>query len=75
MIMKEQNILIAHPKTNEQLKALKAFMEALEIKFEMAKESPYDPEFEEKILESRKQVREGKVTRVKKEDLKEFLGL
>lgn len=73
--MKSNNILIAHPKTKEELKALKAFMEALKIKFEMAKESPYDPEFVEKVLESRKQVREGEVTRVKKEDLKEFLGL
>ena len=74
-VMKEPNILIAHPKNNEQLKALKAFMEALKIKFEMAKESPYDPEFVEKILESQKQAKQGKVTRVKKENLKEFLGL
>ncbi|TVQ81893.1 MAG: hypothetical protein EA358_00220 [Flavobacteriales bacterium] len=73
--MKSNKILIAHPKTNKELKALKAFMEALKIKFEMAKESPYDPEFIEKVLESRQQVREGKVTRLKKEDLKEFLGL
>ena len=60
--MKEPNILIAHPKTNEQLKALKAFMEALKIKFEMAKESPYDPEFVEKIRKSRKDFKEGKGT-------------
>lgn len=49
--MKEAKILIAHPKNNEQLEALKAFMQALKIKFEMAKESPYDSEFVKKIQE------------------------
>ena len=73
--MKAENTLIVHTKNSKELKVIKAFMEALKIKFEMAKESPYDPEFVEKVLESRKQVMEGKVTRVKKEDLKEFLGL
>ncbi len=58
--MKSNKILIAHPKTNEELKALKAFMEALKIKFEMAKESPYDREFIEKIQKSRKDFKEGK---------------
>jgi uncharacterized membrane protein (DUF106 family) len=60
--MKSNKILIAHPKTNEELKALKAFMEALKIKFEMAKESPYDREFIEKIQKSRKDFKEGKGT-------------
>jgi adenylate kinase family enzyme len=73
--MKEQTILIAHPETIEQLSALKAFMHELKIKFETAEESPYDPEFVEKILESHKQAKQGKVTRVKKENLKAFLGL
>lgn len=35
----------------------------------------YDPEFVAKIKESQQQAVEGKVTRVKKEDLKAFLGL
>jgi hypothetical protein len=35
----------------------------------------YDPDFVEKILESREQAKNGKVTRVKKEDLNEFLGV
>lgn len=73
--MKTQDILIAHPKTIDQVNALKAFMQALKIKFEVSKEEAYDPDFVAKIEESRRQVREGKVTRVKKEDLKEFLGL
>ena len=55
--------------------ALKDFMRALKIKFEVSGEEGYDPAFEEKVLESRKQAQEGKTIRVKKENLKEFLGL
>ncbi len=73
--MKTQDIFIAHPETNEQVNALKAFMQALKIKFEVSSEENYNPEFVEKVLESRQQAKEGKVTRIKKENLKEFLGL
>lgn len=73
--MKSKNIFIARPKTADQVNALKAFMQALKIKYEVSKEESYNAEFVEKILESQKQVKEGKVTRVKKENLKEFLGL
>lgn len=73
--MKSQDIFIAHPKTNEEVNALKSILKALKIKFEITKEIPYNSEFVEKIQESRKQARDGKVTRVKKENLKEFLGL
>ena len=69
------DIVIAHPGTVEQINALQAFMQALKIKFEISREETYDPEFVEKVLESRQQAGEGKVTRVKKENLKEFLGL
>lgn len=34
-----------------------------------AEQSPYDPEFVAKILESKKQAREGRVTAIKTEDL------
>jgi len=73
--MKTQGVFIAHPQTTEQINALQAFMQALKIKFEVHKEESYDSEFVQKIFESRQQVREGKVTRVKKENFKEFLGL
>ena len=73
--MRTQGIVIAHPGTVEQINALQAFMQALKIKFEISREETYDPEFVEKVLESRQQAGEGKVTRVKKENLKEFLGL
>lgn len=72
--MKTSDIFIAHPKTEEQVSALKAFMNALNIDFTISK-NVYDPDFVEKILESREQAKNGKVTRVKKEDLNEFLGV
>ncbi len=73
--MKSENTFIIHPETTEQENALKAFVKALKMKFEIAREKPYDPDFVAKINESRQQVKEGKTTRVRKEDLKAFLGL
>lgn len=58
-----------------QIEAIKAFMKALKIKFEVSKEQPYNPEFVEKIEKSKQEFKEGKSTRVKKEDLQSFLGL
>lgn len=52
--------LIAHPNNNEQLKALKAFMQALEIKFETTKEKPYNSEFVDMILQADKDFEKGK---------------
>ena len=71
--MKTQDIFIAHPQTSEQVSALKAFLQALKIKFEVAKGNSYSPEFVAKIMESKKQIAEGKFTEVKKEDLKAFI--
>lgn len=73
--MKTQDIFIAHPKTEEEQNALMAFLQALKITFEVSKKDSYNPEFTKKILESIKQASEGKVTRVEKENLKEYLGL
>ena len=73
--MRTQDIFIAHPNTLEQVNALQAFMQALKINFEISKTEDYNPDFVEKVLESRQQAKDGKVTRVEKENLKEFLGL
>ena len=51
--------VIMHPKSKEQLSALKAFAKALKVEFETSKSS-YNPEFVSKIKESKKQVEEGK---------------
>jgi len=67
--------LIVEPKNRKQLQAIKAVLKALDISFRTGEESLYDPEFVAKIKKSEQQVKEGKVTRVKKEELKNFLGL
>jgi len=70
-----QSILVAYPKTVEQISALEAFMHDLKITFEVSEKGSYNPEFVEKVLESRWQARNGRVARVEKEGLKELLGL
>lgn len=60
-----------------QIDALKAFLTALKIKFEIEgkDEKPYNPEFVAKIMESEAQYKRGEFTRVEPENLEEFLGL
>jgi hypothetical protein len=60
--------LIVQPKTKEQLTALKAFIKALKIDFK-SEESPYDPEFVEKILQGREDIKNGKGIKIATEDL------
>ena len=43
-----------------QIEALKAFMKALKIKFEVSKEKPYNPEFVAMIKKGDKQLAGGK---------------
>jgi hypothetical protein len=45
--------VIIHTENKEQENALKPFAKALNMKFEVAKEGPYDPEFIAKNEESR----------------------
>jgi hypothetical protein len=61
-------ILIAHPENKEKLAALKAFMKALKIRFEEG-ESPYDPEFVEKINRSKNDFKTGKFKTIKTDNL------
>lgn len=72
--MNTTDIYIVKPSTDAQATALKAFINALKIKFEVA-DKPYSFEFLEKIKQSEIEIEQGKTKRVKKEDLKIFLGL
>ena len=60
--------LIIQPKTREQLTALKAFVKAMKIDFKSEK-TQYDPEFVEKILQGREDIKNGKGIRIATEDL------
>lgn len=72
--MKTTEVFIAHPQTSEQVAALKAFMAALKIKFEIATNPTYDTAFIEKISESKRQIAQGKFTEVKAENLEAFVN-
>ena len=53
-----------------QIEAIKAFMKALKIKFELSKEqSPYNPEFVEKIQQGDDDLKEGKGRKITIEEL------
>ncbi len=67
--MKTQDILIAHPSDAHEMSVIKAFFEALKIKFEVAKDLPYDLEFVAKIENSRKQASEGKTVKINRDDI------
>jgi len=62
--MKHRDVLIAHPSNESEAGVIKAFFEALKIKFEVAKKSPYNQEFVAKIEKSRKQAKEGKTFKI-----------
>jgi hypothetical protein len=61
----------AHTANTSQIDAIKAFMMALKIKFEVYKEnqSPYDPEFVKKIKQGDKDLKNGKGRVIKLEEL------
>ncbi len=67
--MKTENTFIIHPETEEQENALKAFIKALKIKFEITKKKPYDPDFVAKIQKSRQQAHEGKTVKMDVDDI------
>lgn len=54
-----------------QIEAIKAFMSALKIKFELSRDDdkPYDAEFVEKINASRKEADDGKVVKITLDDI------
>lgn len=73
--MKNQDVLIVCPESKEQYKVVKAFLDALDIKFEQSESETYNPEFVAKVEESRGQYIKGEYISVEKKDIKSFLGL
>jgi glycine cleavage system protein P-like pyridoxal-binding family len=79
---KVMETIIVHPKNNEEQKVIKAFLEALKIKFEntknksertsdsiLPKQTDYDPEFVASMERSIQDAKEGKVSRIKLDDI------
>ena len=69
--METPNIFIAHPETQEQINAIKAFVKALKIKFEI-KEKPYDPEFVNMVMEADDEIKKGKGIKVTSSEFDEL---
>lgn len=67
--MKTQNILIAHPSDAKELIVIKAFFEALKIKFEVTQDVPYNPVFVDKILQGDADFKAGKGRKVTIDEL------
>jgi hypothetical protein len=65
--------IIVHPKNNEEQKVIKAFLEALKIKFENLKtkseESDTNPEFVEMVEQNRKDYKAGKGIKINLDDI------
>nr|WP_315258132.1 DUF2683 family protein [uncultured Flavobacterium sp.] len=64
---------IVHPKNNEEKKVIKAFLEALKIKFENQKENStedsYDTNFVASMERSIKDEKEGKISKISLDDI------
>jgi hypothetical protein len=67
--------IIAQPQDALQIEAVKAVLKALKIDFHVSKEPLYNKKFTEKVIQSENEIEQKKTKRVKKEDLKQFLGL
>ena len=59
--------ITAYTDDASQIEAVKAFMKALKIKFEITKDQPYNPEFVNKILEAEQEIKQGKGLKVTSE--------
>lgn len=68
--MKTSDIIIVHPGSDDKFEALKAFMKALKIKFEVPKnKSPYNSEFVAMIQQGDKDFKNGKGKKITLKEL------
>ena len=63
----------AYTKDGSQIEALKAFMKALKIKFELSpQDPPYNPEFVEMIRQGEKDLKDGKGIKITMDELNDL---
>jgi len=67
--MKTSEVIIIHPPGQNKIQALKAFLEAMKIDFEITKRGNYKAEFVEKILEGDKSIKKGKTKSITLDDV------
>ena len=63
--------LIVHPRSKEQLAALKGIMKALKVDFttEKSTEGQYNPEFVAKMKQSEDDIKAGRTTKIEPADI------
>ena len=61
--------ITAHTQDTSQIEAIKAVMKAFKIKFEIAKEKPYNPDYDTKIEHGDLDKKDGKGKKVSIEEL------
>ncbi len=67
--------ITAYTSDASQIEAIKAVLKAFKIQFEVTKDTPYNPDFVEKVRKSRQEYKEGNFVTIEKENFKEFLGI
>ncbi|HSO87056.1 MAG TPA: DUF2683 family protein [Draconibacterium sp.] len=58
-----------YPNDMSQIKAIKAVFKAFKIRFEVEKERPYNQEFVKRVLEAKKEIKQGKGVKIATKDL------
>jgi len=66
--MSVAHTLIVHPINLEQENVLKAFFETFKIRFEVPKESPYNKDFVNMVLQAEAGIKQGKGKKVTSEE-------
>ncbi|NPA42630.1 MAG: hypothetical protein GXO27_01190 [Chlorobi bacterium] len=65
-------VFVLHTDNEEKIKAVHAFLKALNIAFEMSY-LKYDPDFVTKIYQSEKEIKEGKGVEMDKKEIRKLL--
>jgi hypothetical protein len=58
-----------YPDDKSQLKAIKKVFKAFKIRFEVEEEKPYNPEFVDRVLSAKEEIKQGKGTNIATKDL------
>jgi hypothetical protein len=58
-----------YPSDTEQIKAIKSVFKAFKVKFEVSEEKAYEPEFVERVLLAKEEIKQGKGVKIATKDL------
>jgi len=58
-----------YPEDKSQIKAIKSVFKAFKVKFEVEEEKVYNPQFVERVLLSKEEIKQGKGVKIATKDL------